>query len=110
MGYSATDVVLIIGAISLAVTSIISTWRTSAKLDANRLINDKNQEANVKKLEEIHSSTNGNLSELKVKIDALEKKSILDTASVISLQDIVRNLSLPTTATNVVELEKPKKP
>jgi hypothetical protein len=91
---SATDIVLIIGAIGLVLTNTITAWRTGTKLDSQKA-----------KLEEIHVSTNGNLSELKVKIESLEKKSITDTETVRALQDIVKNLTTGSSV-NIIATDK----
>jgi len=76
------SILTLIAAITAAMVSIINAWRNTTRAE------------NVKtKLEEIHTSTNGNLSKLNEKIDSLEKKAITDTENVRALQEIVKNLT-----------------
>lgn len=72
----------LIAAITAAGVSVINAWRNTTRAE------------NVKaKLEEIHTSTNGNLSKLTEKINGLEAKAITDTENVRALQEIVKNLT-----------------
>jgi hypothetical protein len=105
MNFSATDIVLIIGAMSVAITSIISAFKVSTKLDIASTKRDTNQAVNASKLEEIHTSTNGNLSRLMVKIEAMEKKAIVDTESLHTMQEIVKNLTIGSSV-NIIDPSK----
>jgi len=105
---TATDIVLIIGAIGLLLTNTIAAFaalkskntalETSSKVDIH-------QEANSQKLDDIKISANGNMSRMIEKVELLEKKSIVDTESVHVLQDIVKNLTTGSSV-NIVDPNK----
>ena len=72
----------LIAAITAAAVSIINAFKSTTS----------RQEVKTK-LEEIHVSTNGNLSELKKEISDLKTKAITDTENVRAMQDIVKSLT-----------------
>lgn len=71
--YTATDIVLIIGALGTLITSAIAAWKasTSNRLSSEQMHKtDSQHDVNQGKLNRIEASTNGVILELKTKVDA----------------------------------------
>lgn len=70
-GYSATDIVLIIGAIGTLLTSTIAAWKANKSSNKLNVVNDKmsvvqdSQVTTTNKLNDIHDQVNGNLDAAK---------------------------------------------
>ncbi len=85
----------LIAAITAACVSIINAFRSTVS----------RQEVKAK-LEEIHVSTNGNLSELKKEIEHLKTKAITDTENIRAMQDIVKSLTTGSSVNIVKSTDK----
>lgn len=74
-GYSATDIVLIIGAIGTLLTSTIAAWKSNKSSNKLNAVNDKinvvqdSQVTTTNKLNDIHDQVNGNLDAAKQQAD-----------------------------------------
>jgi hypothetical protein len=80
---TASDWVIIIAAIGLALVQVITAWKASAKVDivASKLEDQRAGNSKmVQDISEIHTNTNGNLTKLTARLEKLEKALAAKTA------------------------------
>jgi len=94
MTFTATEVILIIGAITTCVTQIIGTWRTGTKQDKviKAVIGTAAEPGLVPTVKEIHTLTNSTMTEIRAELAATRSALDLARNSIKSMQTTIDDL------------------
>jgi signal transduction histidine kinase len=88
MTYDATQVGILIAAVAAAIVTIINAWSNRTRAIEVKTKLEENSKEVTTKLNEIHTSTNGTLSELRKEIISLREKALADKGTVEALKEV----------------------